>query len=187
MSGRKQRDGIQQHHADILRQICGVRRSVPDVIVQQELGVTLLPGQWQQQTLRHWNQFAALPDGSLYKVIAQDDFRAAQQGQKNWTAGLRDSLEPYKIGLVDGSGNLQQISKPEVAAAVTAAKDAKQQRTALMDPRIAPSDGAKTCTFQAWFARPGWADGPEFLAAESFSATAACCYAAALGITSTAS
>lgn len=159
---RNQREGIQKQHVSNLRRICGVRQSVTDTIIQQELGLKPLPDQWQQQALRLWNLFAALPNGSLYKTIAQDDLNAATQGQRNWAAGLRDSLMSHKVTLVDSSGVMQQISKADIAKAAAAATSAKQQRLAAMDPRIAPSNGEKLCTYLAWFARPAWASGPHF-------------------------
>ena len=161
-SMRNQRQGIQKQHVSHLRQLCGVRQSVAEAVIQQELGVSPLSDQWQQQGLRLWNLFAALPDGSLYKTIAMDDSAAATLGLRNWAAGLQDSLTPHNILLVDSSGVMQQISKTDIAKAAAAATSAEQRQLAAMDPRIAPSNGAKLCTYFAWFAPPEWSSGQRF-------------------------
>ena len=69
---------------------------------------------------------------------------------------------PHNILLVDSSGVMQQISKTDIAKATAAATSAEQRQLAAMDPRIAPSSGAKLCTYFAWFAPPEWSSGQRF-------------------------
>ena len=66
------------------------------------------------------------------------------------------------LKLTDATGNPQAVDKHKVADALQAASAADRDSLAAKDPRTAPSDGVKACTYQAWFSRPGWAKGPQF-------------------------
>ncbi len=159
----KQRQQIVQRHEGALRQISGLRRSVPADLVERELEVQQLQQQWQQQGLRLWNKIAQLPEDSVYKTIARDDLTAAHQcGVRNWAAGLLALAEQYSLQLTDVMGNPQAVDLQQFTDAADAAAAAGRDSLAACDPRTAPSKGAKACTYQAWFARPYWARGPHF-------------------------
>ena len=85
----KERQGLEDHFVKALRRLCGVRRSVAPPIILQELKLDPLHVQCKRQTLRLWNDIAALPQDSLYRQIAADDLDAAQKhGVSNGGAGL---------------------------------------------------------------------------------------------------
>jgi hypothetical protein len=160
----KFRRGIHQRHVRILRQICGVRQSVPSQLVLQELDVQPLEQQWQQQGLRFWNSLAKLPEDNLYKIIAKDDLTAANQqcGMRNWAAGLTAAVRPCGLQLIDAVGNLQAVDQQTFLESYTAKASQTRSDLAEINPRSYQSDGVKMCTYQAWFGRPFWATGLHF-------------------------
>lgn len=160
----KFRRGIHQRHVRILRQICGVRQSVPSQMVLQELEVHPLEQLWRQQGLRFWNSLVKLPEDNVYKIIAKDDLAAANQqcGMRNWAAGLIAAVRPYGLQLTDAVDNLQAVDQQTFLDSHTATAAQTRSNLAEQNPRSYQSEGIKECTYQAWFGRPFWATGPHF-------------------------
>ena len=76
-----QRRQIQMFHVDCMRQICGVRVTVPADMLMLELGLEPLQWHWWSQALQLWNQLASMPDERLHKRIAMDDIADAVRRQ----------------------------------------------------------------------------------------------------------
>jgi len=158
------RASLGSHFVSVLRNLCGVRRSVPAAVMLHELNFLPLQTQWQYSAVRLWNNLTSLPQDSIYRTIAADDLQSARQNTKlkNWAAGLLECAKACHFSLTLPSGEMQLVSMQHVTAAAMAAATADRQSHDTYDPRTAPSKGAKQYTYQAWFSRPSWAVGPEF-------------------------
>ena len=64
-------------HHPLLKQILGVRKTVPTVPVWREVPVKRLEDIWWQRTVNVWNSLAAAPPASLYRHIALASCRSA--------------------------------------------------------------------------------------------------------------
>ncbi len=160
---RTERNKIDANYTQMLRELCGVRRSVPAAVIQQELCQRPLAVEWRRLSMRFWNAPAFLPATSIFRQIAQDDIMAAQQfGVRNWAAGLLDCAADAGMQLAAPNDGLGLADDDAVRAAADAAAALERQRHAVFNPRTAPSDGAKHTTYAVWFSRPEWARGHDF-------------------------
>ncbi len=161
---KQMRQGLEKHYVAALRTLCAVRCSVPAAVMLQELDLLPLQMQWKRSVLRLWNNFASFPHDSIYRTIALDDLEAAQQhGIMNWAAGVLECAEECHFSLMSLTNDEMNLAPLDcITIAASAAADAERCRYDTFDPRTAPSKGAKQYTYQAWFARPSWAVGPEF-------------------------
>ncbi len=89
---RTGRNKLEASYLQTMRELCGVRRSVPTAVLVQELGELPLAVEWKRQALRFWSALTALPETSIFKQAAMDDLAAAQHSSiKNlscWTVGM---------------------------------------------------------------------------------------------------
>ena len=179
---------LEASYVQTMRELCGVRRSVPAAVLLQELGVLPLAVEWKRQALRFWSALTTLPETSIFKQAAMDDLAAAQHSNlQNWAAGLLASAKQHGMALTGIDGSMMAAAdEGAIAAAAAAAAALEQQEFVNMNPRIALSAGVKRTTYAAWFSRPGWAQGGEFwqleLSDSRVGAAAARCSEAPLGI-----
>jgi len=84
------RNKLEASYVQTMRELCGVRRSVPAAVLLQELGELPLEVEWKRQVLRF--AMTALPETSIFKQAAMDDLAAAQQSVitelGSWTVGM---------------------------------------------------------------------------------------------------
>ena len=82
-----------------------------------------------------------------------DAVRLASAGYHNWVAGIARALHAVQYPFDVQAGALPQIDIPCLQHKLSAAHDMQWQ--GLDDsPRLAPSRGARLCTYVRWFARP---------------------------------
>ena len=149
-----QRRSLEQFHHSCLKQICGVRTTVPADMVLLELGLEPITWSWWMQTIRFWNQLAELPAANLYKRVALDDIAdAIRSDVRNWAWSVRKTMDDVGYTLPWQEGRMTSI---QPALVLQLLRSAWWDRLRAVDvcPRTAASRGTKLCTYMRWFARP---------------------------------
>jgi hypothetical protein len=148
---KKFRDRLATLHLSLLKSIAGVRRTVATPIILAELRMESAPDLWLLNAVRLWN---ALASGSeFYQSMLGDAWAlASRRGSGGWARGLRDSLT--RVGL----GGLMVAGATPLINVITVRRCLQARDTAMFanlhaSPRLAPSEGARRCTYTRWFSR----------------------------------
>ena len=84
-AARTERAVLPRLHLQILKQILGLRKTVPTELDWREVPVKRLQDTWWQRTVTFWNSLAAAPITSLYRRIALASCRSAvARNVHNW-------------------------------------------------------------------------------------------------------
>ena len=145
------RSQLQRLYDYYLRTICRLAPSTPRRLVLTELGVLPLQVVWWRQTLQFWNSLAALPTGSLYHTVCLDNLMDAFQGGAcNMAGSLATCLHTVGfemqrvtdlVPLLDVDGIVDALTEP-----LTRVGSGN-----VYCPRVAPSQGVVSCTYEQWF------------------------------------
>jgi len=65
------RASLGSHFVGVLRNLCGVRRSVPAAVMLHEPNFLPLQTQWQYSAIRLWNILTSLPEDSLQTICSR--------------------------------------------------------------------------------------------------------------------
>ena len=148
---KKAREQLAAAHLTMLKLISGLRKTAPTAIVYRELDAVPLQDMWLLSAARFWNTL--LGATGLHKTLLLDAVRLAVAGRRNWVSGLVASLSAAGCPLNIQAGELVQVDMPCLAQRLSTLRAAPW--LGLHDsPRLAPSEGAKLCTYLRWFARP---------------------------------
>jgi len=159
---RTGRNNLEASYIQTMRELCGVRRSVPAVVLLQELGELPLAVEWKRQALRFWSALTALPETSIFKQAAMDDLAAAQQSNtQNWAAGLLACAKQHGMALTGADGSMMAAADEGHRSRGGCRGRAGAAGVCGHEPE-GPSGGVKRTTYAAWFSRPGCAQGGEF-------------------------
>ncbi len=80
---------LEASYVQMMRELRGVRRSVPAAVLLQELSELLLAVEWKRQALRFWSALTALTETYIFKQAGMDDLAAVQQSKKqSWAFGM---------------------------------------------------------------------------------------------------
>ena len=110
-----------------------------------ELGLLPLQVFWWRQTLKFWNSLAALPVGSFYHAVCLGNLSDALRGGAcNLSSSLASCL------------HLVGYDMPRVQEVDNIVWDLTEQLQgmgsgALYCPRVAPTRGVVSCTYEQWF------------------------------------
>ena len=139
-----------------LRQLCRLKKSVTPAIIFRELAEKPWVHRWWCQVLGFMHRLSNMPQSSIHVDILRDNISAAQQHPMcgNWAAGI---VRQYA-----GLGMPSPFSSSGIVALNSLGFQANMegQHRKVWDglhvsPRLAPSKGAKLCTYFAWFFCPG--------------------------------
>ena len=150
------RRAISMKHEQLLCSIAGLRSTTARPILFKELGEQPLSDSWILRTITFWNGLAALPDHSLFKIIALDDCRdAVLYNIRNWAFTLHKALEKVGYAVTLHARDLPFRDKRRLELLL------QNQITAAFQglpscPRTGPSQENMLCTYANWFAAPEW-------------------------------
>ncbi len=126
---RTGRNKLEASYVQTMRELCGVRRSVPAAVLLQELGELLLALECKRQALRFGSALTALPETSIFKQAAMDDLAAAQQYNiPNWAAGLLACAKKHGMARTGADGSMMAAADEGAIAAAAAAAAALEQQ-----------------------------------------------------------
>ena len=169
---RLARNKLATVHLTLLKVVAGLRRTTPTAIVYRELGEVPLQEVWLVSTASFWNRLRTAT--CFHCTLFVDAVRLALAGSQHWVAGIVCALYAVQYPFDIQAGALPQIDIPNLQHKLSVARDMQWQ--GLHDlPRLAPSQGARLCTYVRWFARlpcPGPAS-PDCLSV--FVLSSACC------------
>ena len=143
-------------HKRVLAQILGVRRTVPEEIINCELNIFSLWSTWILRMVRFWNNIAAMrPDSLHYKVLMHDIRLAIVEGRETFSGTLMQQLKKLGYHIADHVrfDRALQIDISHV-------KDLLDRKSDMMwedldiSPRSCASPRALFCRYQRWLARP---------------------------------
>ena len=157
-----QRAALPKLHLQILKQILGVRKTVPTAAVWKELPVKRLETVWWQRTITFWNSLAASPADSLYRRIALASCCSAiTKNVHNWAWSLYRGVRACGYLWDLRVDDLDTIAQATFHSRLADLYEAKWRRhvTAWQglsaNPRTCPTGlMPRLCTYNAWFARP---------------------------------
>jgi exonuclease III len=156
-------------HKNFLRQCLGIRQSVPDIVVMNELQREPLIFGMVKQLLGFWNRIQKRPDSDLVKIALLESWDLAKRFMKrklSWVAQLYGFLSKFGCNILLGD-NIQPIKIAEVLDNMTLSWKSslcrKYPDIMLVDGmfhcarvvRSIPdgeSDGFKAITYFRWFA-----------------------------------
>jgi len=112
-----------------MRELCGVRRSVPAAVLLQEPGELSLAVEWKRRALQFWSALTAPPETSIFKQAAMDDLAAAQQSNiQNWAAGLLAFAKQHGMALTVADGSMVAAADEGAIVAAAAAVAVLEQQ-----------------------------------------------------------
>ena len=149
-------------HLQILKQILGVRKTVPTELIWREVPLKRLEDVWWQRTIKFWNSLAAAPAASLYRRIALASCRSAlTRNVHNWAWSFYRAVRACKYMLDIRVDDLDPIAEATFKSYRSDVHDAAWQALLAtwqglsVNPRTCPRDNMpRLCTYNAWFARP---------------------------------
>ena len=148
------RAALLRSHLQMLKQIAGVRSTVPTAILLRELDCKSLDYEWWLCAVRFWNGLVALPPQHLYKRIALDACRAAITSNiKNWAWAMFKGIREMGYDMVISATDMVHLDVQRICQLLDGKMDAVWQDLDYC-PRTCPSSKARLCTYRAWCARP---------------------------------
>ena len=125
---------------------------MPADIIFAELQLLRWHNFWWRRVLQFWTALASAPSSSIRSHVLRDSLALAAQGcTRNWAAQVYERLQHHGISIPVTNGVATAVGPWELQLAAACQR---QPRSMALDPRSAPSDGAKMCTHHRWFARP---------------------------------
>eukprot|EP00884_Botryococcus_braunii_P018837 jgi/Botrbrau1/5637/Bobra.55_1s0026.1 len=155
-SGKPSSIPLLDAHKRVLAQILGVRRTIPEEIINCELNIFSLWSTWILRMVRFWNNIAAMrPDSLHYKVLMHDIRLAIVEGRETFSDTLIQQLKKLGYYIADHVrfDRALQIDISQV-------KDPLGRKSDMIwddldiSPRTCASPRALFCRYQRWFARP---------------------------------
>jgi exonuclease III len=155
-SGKPSSMTLLDAHKRVLAQILGVRRTVPEEIINCELNIFSLWSTWILRMVRFWNNIAAMrPDSLHYKVLMHDIRLAIVEGRETFSGTLMQQLKKLGYYIADHVrfDRALQIDISHV-------KDLLDRKSDMIwddldiSPRSCASPRALFCRYQRWLARP---------------------------------
>eukprot|EP00884_Botryococcus_braunii_P005867 jgi/Botrbrau1/15281/Bobra.97_1s0007.1 len=155
-SGKPSSIPLLDAHKRVLAQILGVRRTIPEEIINCELNIFSLWSTWILRMARFWNNIAAMrPDSLHYKVLMHDIRLAIVEGRETFSGTLMQQLKKLGYYIADHVrfDRALQIDISQV-------KDLLDRKSDMIwddldiSPRTCASPRALFCRYLRWFARP---------------------------------
>ena len=153
-TARTERAKLERCYERQLRQICGVRQSVPAHVVLAELGAQPLHFRWWRQTLHFWSKLREASDRNFHKRVLLDNIHdAVQFGIPNFAHSVLQAVRELGVHVERRWDVVPVLDEQAIMAAVQGAYD-KFWRWVPDDPTMCGSQGVKACTYWRWFSRP---------------------------------
>ena len=145
------RDALQRLYDYYLRTVCRLSPSTPRNLLLMELGILPLQVFWWRQAMQFWNSLAALPVGSLYHTVCLDSLTDAFQGGAcNMASSLASCLHSVGFDMPRVHDVVPLLDVDGVVEALTVRLQSTGS-AGLYCPRVAPTQGVVSCTYQQWF------------------------------------
>ena len=142
---------LQKVYDFYLRVVCGLSSSTLCSMLLTELGVLPLQVFWWRQTLRFWNNIAALPVGSFFHTVLLDIlYDAFHHGAFNFTSSMAACLHWVGVSMPCDTDRVPMLDISVVIDALKADLRGLGAST-VSCPRQAPSCGVVQCTYDRWF------------------------------------
>ena len=150
-SAQRARLDLQRVYDFYLRKICGLSSSTPSNMLLTELGLLPLKVFWWRQTLRFWNDIAALPEGSLFHTVLLDSlYDTFHDGAFNFSSSVAACLHRVGVSMPHDIDRVPVLDVPAVIDALKA--DLRVPSSVVVcSPRQAPSRGVVQYTYAQWF------------------------------------
>jgi hypothetical protein len=101
-SGKPSSMTLLDAHKRVLAQILGVRRTIPEEIINCELDIFSLWSTWILRMARFWNNIPAMrPDSLHYKVLMHDIKLAIVEGRETFSGTLLQQLKKLGYYIAD--------------------------------------------------------------------------------------
>eukprot|EP00884_Botryococcus_braunii_P023249 jgi/Botrbrau1/9608/Bobra.106_2s0029.1 len=155
-SGKPSSIPLLDAHKRVLAQILGVRRTIPEEIINCESNIFSLWSTWILRMVRFWNSIAAMrPDSLHYKVLMHDIRLAIVEGRETFSGTLMQQLKKLGYYIVDHVrfDRALQIDISQVKDLLDRKSDMTWDDLDI-SPRTCASPRALFCRYQRWFARP---------------------------------
>ena len=138
-----------------LRQLFHLNKSVTPAIIFRELAEKPWVHRWWSQDLGFMHRFSLMPQSSIHVDILKDNHFAAQQHPRcgNWAAGVMKQYAGLGMPSPFSSSGITALNSLGFQANMEG-QHRKVWDGLHVSPRLAPSKGAKSCTYFAWFFRP---------------------------------
>ena len=134
-----------------LRTICDLLSSTPRKMLLAELGLLPLQVFWWRQTLQFWNSLAALPAGSFYHTVCLDNLTDAFGGGAcNMASSLAGCLRSVGYDMPRVCDVIPILDVDNIIEVLTTQLQDLGDG-ALYCPRVAPTRGVVSCTYEQWF------------------------------------
>ena len=134
-----------------VRQLSGLARSVALPILWRELGLRPLGHAWLLRAATFWNALATRP--GFHQQLALDSVHLAVSNRASWASGLRHALRAVGYHLQLSVDSMPVIDLAALRHCLSAQLSRAWEGLAA-NPRLGPSEGARLCTYLAWFSRP---------------------------------
>ena len=145
------RSDLQRLYDYYLRTICDLLPSTPRKMLLAELGVLPLQVFWWRQTLQFWNSLAALPAGSFYHTVCLDNLTDAFGGGAcNTASSLAGCLHSVGYDMPRVCDVIPILDVDNIIEVLTTQLQ-DLGNSALYCPRVAPTRGVVSCTYEQWF------------------------------------
>ena len=150
-TANRARSDLQCLYDYYLRTICDLLPSTPRKMLLAELGLLPLQVFWWRQTLHFWNSLAALPVGSLYHMVCLDNLTDAFGGSAcNMASSLAACLHSVGSDMSRICDVVPILDVDSIVGALTAQLQ-NMGSGGLYCPRMAPTRGVVSCTYEQWF------------------------------------
>ena len=138
-----------------LQQLCRLKKSVTPAINFRELAEKPWVHRWWSQLLGFMHRLSLMPQSSIHVDILKDNNFAAQQHPRcgNWAAGVMKQYAGLGMPSPFSSSGITALNSLGFQATMEG-QQGKVWDGLHVSPRLAPSKGAKLCTYFAWFFRP---------------------------------
>ena len=145
------RSDLQRLYDYYLRTICDLLPSTPRKMLLAELGVLPLQVFWWRQTLQFWNSLAALPASSFYHTVCLDNLADAFGGGAcNMASSLAGCLHSVGYDMPCVCDVIPILDVDNIIEVLTTQLQ-DLGNGALYCPRVAPTRGVVSCTYEQWF------------------------------------
>ena len=149
-TANRARSDLQCLYDYYLRTICDLLPSTPRKMLLAELGLLPLQVFWWRQTLHFWNSLAALPVGSLYHTVCLDNLTDAFGGSAcSMASSLAACLHLVGYDMPRVCDVIPILDVDNIVGALTA--QLQNMGSGLYCPRMAPTRGVVSCTYEQWF------------------------------------
>ena len=138
-----------------LRQLFHLKKSVTPAIIFRELAEKPWVHRLWSQVLSFMHRLSLMPQSGIHVDILKEYIFAAQQHPRcgNWAAGVMKQYAGLSMPSPFSSSGITALSSLGFQANMEG-QHRKFWDGIHVSPRLAPSKGAKLCTYFAWFFRP---------------------------------